>query len=376
MAGQALSDPILVSKPAELADLAEQLLAEPAVAVDTESNSLYAYQEQVCLVQFSTPHADYLVDPLTIGDLSPLGDLFASEAVEKVFHAAEYDIICLKRDYRFHFSNIFDTMIAARTLGYRNVGLGSILMTEFGVELDKRYQRANWGQRPLPSDLLAYARLDTHYLLPLRATMKDELVRIGRWELAAEEFNRLCRVKSRPARGTDEALWKINGARDLDSQHIAVLQELCLFRDRIARAKNWPVFKVMGDQVLVAIAETAPRDLKALERVPEAEWAARRYGEGLLKAVSRGLESDPPSKPHHPRPNSDYLNRLDALRAWRKREGFNLDVDSDVILPKDLMAEIARRNPRNPKELAQIMEDAPERMERYGEEILEAIGRR
>jgi ribonuclease D len=375
VAGQDLTDPILISKASELAGMSEHLLAEPAVAVDTESNSLYAYQEQVCLIQFSTPKADYLVDPLVLGDLSPLGPIFASEKIEKVFHAAEYDLICLRRDYQFRFANIFDTMIAARTLGRRNVGLGAILMTEYGVELNKRYQRANWGQRPLPPDLLAYARLDTHYLLSLRKTMKEELVRTGRWELAEEEFNRLCHVKARPARGAEETLWKINGARDLDSQHVAVLQELCLFRDRIARAKNWPVFKVMGDNVLVSIAEAAPRDLKSLERVPEAGWAARKYGDGLLKAVKQGLESAPPPRPHHTRPNPDYLNRMDALRAWRKKEAHTLDVDSDVVLPKDLMAAIARRNPRSPKELAQIMEDAPERMERYGEEILEALER-
>ena len=87
------------------------------LAVDTESNSLYVYREQVCLLQFSTGETDYLVDALSSMDLSILGPVFADEGIEKVFHAAEYDVICLKRDFGFEFANIFDTMHAARILG-------------------------------------------------------------------------------------------------------------------------------------------------------------------------------------------------------------------------------------------------------------------
>ncbi|MDX1436224.1 MAG: ribonuclease D [Anaerolineales bacterium] len=370
-----LNDPILVSEPDQLQGLVEKLHHEAAVAVDTESNSLFAYQEQVCLIQFSTPGDDYLVDPLALPDISSLGEIFKSEQIEKVFHAAEYDLICLKRDYGFQFANIFDTMIAARTLGRGKVGLGAILKTEFDVELNKRYQRANWGQRPLPPEQLAYARLDTHYLLPLRRILKDELVQTGRWELVQEDFERLCKVEPRPARGVSESLWRINGARDLDPQHVAVLQELCRFRDKIARQKNWPVFKIMGNKVLFAIAEAAPRSRQALEKVDGAKWAARRYGDGIVKAVRQGLQADPPARPRYTRPSSDYLNRLDALRNWRKREGGRLGVDSDVILPKDLMSSIARQNPQTRQELERIMADAPERQERYGDGILNAINR-
>jgi len=104
---------------------------EPVLAIDTESNSLFAYRERVCLVQISTPTTDYLIDPLAIADLSPLAPIFDQETIQKIFHAAEYDVICLKRDYGFSFSNIFDTMIAARILGEQQVGLGSLLQNHF-----------------------------------------------------------------------------------------------------------------------------------------------------------------------------------------------------------------------------------------------------
>ncbi|HUM63014.1 MAG TPA: ribonuclease D, partial [Anaerolineaceae bacterium] len=148
--------------------MTDAITAEPLLAIDTESNSLYAYRERVCLVQVSTPQTDYLVDPLALTDLSALGSLFADSRRQKIFHAAEYDILCLKRDYNFTFNNIFDTMIAARILSYPQVGLGNLLSAWFGIELEKKYQRADWGKRPLPQAMLDYARMDTHYLFDLR----------------------------------------------------------------------------------------------------------------------------------------------------------------------------------------------------------------
>ena len=82
------------------------LSAGPHLAVDTESNSLFAYKEQVCLIQFSTAETDYLIDAIAGLDLSRLNPIFKDPSVEKVFHAAEYDVICLKRDYGFEFNNL------------------------------------------------------------------------------------------------------------------------------------------------------------------------------------------------------------------------------------------------------------------------------
>jgi ribonuclease D len=114
-----------ITKPGGLKRLAHILADQPTIAVDTESNSLFAYREQVCLIQFSTRDTDYLVDPLALDDLSSLEPIFSSPAINKTFHAAEYDLICLKHDFNFSFSNLFDTMLAARILGRKEIGLGS-----------------------------------------------------------------------------------------------------------------------------------------------------------------------------------------------------------------------------------------------------------
>ena len=113
---------VWVDQPQKLREVVDELAQQEILAVDTESNSLYAYQEQVCLIQFSTREKDILVDTLALPDLSSLGPIFSSEVILKVFHAAEYDLICLFRDYGFKFNFLFDTMIAARTLGVQRAG--------------------------------------------------------------------------------------------------------------------------------------------------------------------------------------------------------------------------------------------------------------
>ena len=170
---------VWVDQPQQLRQAAEVLAKQDILAVDTESNSLYAYQEQVCLVQFSTRHTDYLIDALVLPGLSPLAEIFTSDRILKVFHAAEYDLICLFRDYGFRFNYLFDTMIAARILGYQKIGLGSLLEKYFGIQMNKKFQRANWGKRPLKTEMLEYARLDSHFLIPLQDHLRAELVAAG-----------------------------------------------------------------------------------------------------------------------------------------------------------------------------------------------------
>jgi len=369
--------PIFIARPAALERLARLLRHESIIAVDTESNSLYAYQEQVCLIQFSTHEYDYVVDPLALLDLSALGPVFSDPKIEKVFHAAEYDLICMKRDFGFDFANIFDTMVAARILGRNEVGLGSILEAEFGVRLDKRFQRANWGRRPIPPDLLAYAQLDTHYLIPLRDKLRSALEEKAYVALAQEDFERITAVNGRSLDAKSPDCWRITGARDISPQQAAVLQELCRFRHQAARHANRPLFKIIGDRTMMEIAERCPKDLQQLQQIPGmSPGQVDRYGAEVLKAVQRGLAAPPIYPPTFPRPDERFLARLDALRTWRKSTGLKMGVPSDVVLPRDLMTALAEANPRQPEELAQVMKSVPWRLEQFGEAILRVMARR
>lgn len=382
MTAEKLPDPILITRKAALQRLAESLALQKIVAVDTESNSLYVYREQVCMVQFSTGEGDFLVDPLALPDLSPLGEVFSSAQIEKVFHAAEYDLICLRRDFGFEFNNLFDTMVAARILGWEAVGLGSILEQSFGVHVDKRQQRADWGQRPLPAQLLDYARMDTHFLIELRNRLEAELHQRGLWTLAQEDFKRLSCLKAidgdgrTPAEDESAGCWRISGAYDLSSQQAAILMELCRYRDQKARQVNRPLFKVINDNTLLAIATQQPRGLDELGRLPGmSPGQVRRHGSGLLQAVQRGQKAAPLFPPRAPRPDERFSDRLEALRRWRKNTGLEMGMGSDVVLPRDLLFSLAEQNPGQPEKLAELLNDVPWRMEHFGSQILEVLRR-
>jgi ribonuclease D len=381
MSEEKISVPELITESQALDELVQALSRETVVAVDTESNSLYAYQEQVCLIQFSTETMDYMVDPLSLDDLSPLAEIFADPAIEKIFHAAEYDLICLQRDFGFTVENIFDTMVAASVLGKDEVGLGNILKNEFGVTLDKRFQRANWGQRPLPQHLLDYATLDTRYLIQLRDRLRAELEECGRWPLAEEDFKRLSLLNNgdqenhrNHSRSTTEACWRITGVNELNTHQTAVLQELCKYRDKVARRLNRPLFKVLSDRTLHAIASACPANMNELRRLPGmSQGQMQRHGSALLQVVQRGLSAEPLSPPRSPRPDEKFLCRLENLRQWRKLTARDLGVKSDVILSRDLLQAIAERNPRQMHDLAEILKDVPWRLKEFGAQILQVL---
>ena len=367
---QKLLPPTWVATAEALQNMITSLEKEPSIAVDTESNSLYAYQEQVCLIQFSTPSEDFLLDPLALPDLSNLAPLFANPDIEKIFHAAEYDVICLARDFDFEFNNLFDTMIAARILGYDGVGLGKLLDKKFNVEVDKKFQKANWGKRPLSGEMLNYARLDTHYLIALRALLKKELQEKERWTLAQEDFELATSLNGSSHR-EQVAIWeRVGGRTKLNSRQATVLNEVCLAREEIAAKMDRPTFKVISNKLLVRLAENTPRNRQELSESGMTPHQISRFGNAFLRAVKRGLQADLVKPTRHQRPSDAYMLRVDRLRNWRKEKAKNIGVESDIVLPRTLMEEIAKENPRNEEELAVIMQKAPWRLAQYGSEIL------
>ena len=369
-----LPEPELITQPDQLEDLADLLRNASRVAVDTESNSLHAYQEQVCLIQFSIPEGDFLVDPVTLPDIDALGQVFTSEDVEKIFHAAEYDLICLQRDFNFSFNNLFDTQIAARILGWQRVGLGNILEEQFGLKPEKRYQRADWKRRPLPADMMQYAQLDTYYLIQLRDRLEKELIANGLLELAREDFLRACKVTEVTQNPKNGMCWRVNGSHELTPQQMAVLQELCLYRDGIARRLDRPLFKVISDRILVEISRHCPFDLNELADVNGVHgWLLRKHAREILAAVSRGLKADPIEPARTGRPAPTYIARMDALHTWRKETARRMGVESDVVLPRDLMEAVVRENPKDEAALASILDETPWRLDQFGSRILDLL---
>lgn len=365
----------MISTSVQLDALSETLAREPLIAFDTESNSLFAYKERVCLIQVSTRTADYLIDPLALPDLEPLRPIFADPTIEKVFHAAEYDLMCMKRDYDFSFANLFDTMFAARIVGRKSFGLGALLQEFFDVQTDKRFQRADWSLRPIPPEQLRYAQQDTHYLPQLRDYLLAEIEAKGRLREAHEVFERLTNVPPAENNFDPEGYWRINSARDFSRRQMALLRELYLWRDDVARRRDVPPFKIMGDTTMTTLVLAEPHNMNDLWALNDiAPGQVRRFGRDILQALTHGATAPLPRPPQRP-PRVEPLvqARYDALHQWRKERAAERGVESDIILSKEAMWAMARNPPASPADLDQVAGLGSFQRDEYGTQLIRVV---
>jgi len=382
---QSLPPPIWVDTEPGFRAMLGRLRGESALAVDTESNSLYVYREQVCLIQISVPGTDYLVDSLVLTDLTELGPILADPDVLKVFHGAEYDVSVLHRDFGFTVSSLFDTMWASRILGWPAHGLAALLQAHFGVQLNKKYQRANWGVRPLPGPQLDYARLDTHYLLPLHVIQARELDERNRWPQARYRFAKVARTRGEPKVFDPDGFWRLSRVRDLDDTGRGVLRELYQFRDWLARSENRPPFRVMSNQALLALSEQSPQSWRELHRVKGlSQRVVGRYGRELLAAIREGVQqplswaervrpaSDSLRKPNN-RPTAACQARFEALRAWRNAAAEERGVEPDIVLTNSTLWAVACRNPTCRADLSDGDLLARWQVQEFGDAVLDVV---
>ncbi|MBI5245456.1 MAG: ribonuclease D [Elusimicrobia bacterium] len=358
--------------------LAQRLGGEHRVAVDLESDGFYVYHEKTCLLQVSSEKEDFIVDPLLAKDLSPLAHLFRDPAVEKVFHAAEYDIVCLKRDLGFQVRSVFDTMAAARTLGKPKLGLANLIDEYFGVVLSKKLQRANWGKRPLSEEQLQYARLDTHYLLRLRDKLEAELTRQGRLNEARDAFRKVERIEPPDKSFDPENYWRLPGARELSPQGLAILKELYFYREKTAASLDRAPFRVLPEPLLVRLAAKQPRTPDDLSQVQGmTPYLFQRHGADMLEGIGRGLQAQPIQKLPEPPPRGEWAPstaaRYEALRAWRKDLAEKRGVEPVVVLENDeakALAEAPAKSKEPSKWLAAL---SPFKREAYGPDLLRIL---
>jgi ribonuclease D len=280
-----------------LAVLVEELTAHEHIAVDTESNSFYAYFERVCLIQISTGEEDYIIDPVVVKDLSPLGKVFESPEIEKIFHAAPNDVLGLKRDFQFQFRNVFDTAVSCKLLGYKHLGLARIIERHFGVALNKkRWQRCDWGKRPLKPEQIDYARMDTHFLIPLRHRLAEDLASLDLSDMAKVASEKACQQEVPGKSFQPEGYIQISGAKSLDDVGKRVLKGLYLYRDQVARRRNRAPFRIISNETLLRLSTHRPKDLKG---IAEIKGLPRSYNHGpgahrLLKLIKKNEDHEGP----------------------------------------------------------------------------------
>ncbi|HEU0264240.1 MAG TPA: HRDC domain-containing protein [Geobacterales bacterium] len=352
-----------------------RMVSEPVIAVDTEGDSLHHYQEKVCLIQMSTPIESFIIDPLAFGNLSPLAPLLADNRIRKVFHGADYDIRSLFRDFGLTVNNLFDTMVACQFLGEKEFGLAAVLKKRFGVELDKKYQKADWSKRPLDEGMIAYAVTDTTLLISLSSQLEKELLAAGRMEWFREECELLSAV--RPNERRDEPFFlRFKGAAKLDRRGLAVLEGLLLFRDERARQRDLPPFKILPTDPLRELAEQRPLDAAGLKKIATLPpRLAERYGEELLTIVQGAMslpEGELPRYPRAERQEKDLAReaRLKKLKEFRQKRAEELRMEPGLVINNALLEGVAAAQPASRDELQRLPGVKRWQLELLGEELV------
>lgn len=335
----------IITNVARLTEVADILARQTEIAVDLEMDSLHHYQEKVCLIQVSTRLENWLIDPLACKDLSPLAGPLGSPAILVVMHGADYDIRSLHRDFGIEVTNLFDTMIAARFLGISEFGLAALLKARFGIELDKKYQKADWSKRPLSPEMSAYAVADTSDLLPLYDQFRAELQQNGRLTWLEEECRLVC--QARVVEKDGPLFLYCKGAGKLKGRSLAILEELLQLRDKQSQLLDRPPFKVLSAETLQEIAEIRPRTISELATIKGmTPGQLNRHGAALLAAVAHGLEIPEEKLPRFPRVRKNDVvegakERLRSLKAWRDQKSAILGLEPGVLAPNWMLESVA-----------------------------------
>ena len=369
---------VLIENDSDLKNIIPKLQGEAAIGVDLEADSMFHYQEKVCLVQISTQRLNLLIDPLSVKDLSPLAPVFADPRIRKILHGSDYDIRSLYRDFGIEVHSLFDTQIAARFLGLRETSLASLLYEKFHVSSDKKYQKKDWSQRPLPAPMLQYGVQDTCHLLSLAGILEKELMEKGRLFCVEEECELLSSV--RPNSSKKRPFFpNFKGAARLDPRSLAVLENVLVLRDQLAKRRDCPHFKVLGNKPIIEIARIKPVTKTDLAGIKDLSLKQiDRMGRSIIKKVRDGLNLPGDALPVYPKKSWQRLSsretaRVKELKSWRERSGGKWEVDPAVICTNAQIQAIAVANPGKPEDMEGIKGVRKWQIKLFGPDICKVL---
>jgi ribonuclease D len=357
------------------------------ITLDCEAAGFHRYSDRICLVQLSTADATYVVDPLAFDPSDVLRDVVEDPLREVVMHGADFDLRLLHRDLGLDLHGLFDTQIAASLLGLETLGLASLLGERFGVKLSKKYQRADWAERPLTEGMLDYAASDTIYLLALRDQLVEELTEAGRLAWVEEECRALEQSATMRKDGAAprDPVTRVKGARDLSPRQVTALREALNWRDEVARERDKAPFRIVGDGPLIDAVALHPRrteELTSIKGFPHrlAKEEGRQLVSRLHAVVEIPEEELVPyprkggGRPGHPPPEVEEL--AEKLKAARNKAADELGLARGTLLSNAVLVEVARAAPEDTEALAVVGGMRRWRMHVLGDDLLAVIRKR
>jgi ribonuclease D len=342
---KAADSAILLERPVDVQRASKAWQRSGVLGLDTEFVRERTYFANLGLVQISDGQTVWLVDPMDPDTLEPIGALFRSRSITKLFHSPSEDLEVLLHTTGTLPDPMIDTQAACALLGKPlQMGYHTAVQWLFGVELDKEQTRSNWCARPLKRAQLHYAALDVCLLPEMWSRLQHRLEQKGRLDWLVEDCQRQLDRAKAPVNPTD--VWqRIRGVGRLDGQSLALLQTLVQWREEEARRKNRPRGFIVKDDVLREIAERRPRHAGELSEVEDLHPnAARRYGDVICEIVERVLADGTELEPME-RLSSRQNALLNRLRGTTAATADALGLEPTVLATKRELEQLVRTHP-------------------------------
>ena len=288
---------------------------EGPVAVDAERASGFRYGQRAFLVQFRRQGSGtVLIDPTACPDLSGLNKALAP--AEAVLHAAGQDLPCLT-ELGYRPQRLFDTELAGRLLGFPRVGLAAMVEEMLGLRLAKGHGAEDWSTRPLPEEWLRYAALDVEVLVDLRDALAGLLEEQGKTEWARQEF--AAELAARPPQPRPDPWRRTSGIHRVHTRRgLAVVRELWLERDAIARRRDLSPGRVLPDAAIIEAARAMPAGGAELTAIAGfTSRGARRHVRNWVAAVSRARSR---AETALPAPSGPAVDGPPPTHRWAERD--------------------------------------------------------
>ena len=290
----------LIDRPSMLEEVMQVVASADEIALDTEADSMHAYPEKICLLQIRAQGNSWLVDPLADLDCSGLMEILSDKSL--IFHAADYDLRLLYRRFHFRPRRVFDTMWAARLVGYQRFGLEFLVKHFFDIQLEKGPQTANWGLRPLTPSMAQYALNDVFFLHSLTDLLRKELQDMGRLTWLNDICHRVVDQACRGEKDDSDIAWRLKGSQKLTPRGLAFMKAIWLWREKEAVRANRPPFFVLTHDLVTLLSSKAALNEDWRASIPRKMSSRRRHElEKLIQSTGR-LEMDQfPQKLKHSR---------------------------------------------------------------------------
>ena len=341
----------LLDSAAELERICAEIAAHGRVAVDTEFVWERTFYPNLGIVQLALNETEaWLLDiPALKGKLKPLGEVLANPKIEKIIHDAKQDLTILRQATGFYPKNIFDTRLAAGFIGpSATLSLLDTCTLFAGLTLNKGETRSDWLKRPLSEKQLQYALADVLYLPLIRDKIMKQAENLDRHEWVKTEML----LYDNPVLYDDpddkQVFSKVKGTNRLNRRELAILYQLAAWREKKARSNNRPRRHIIPDETLIKIAQNAPRDKSCLKNNCGLSLrSSQRYGELLLQAVEKGLntpESDYPAANKYTR-NPKMTGKSRKLLDEITKIGKTLNLDPALIATRKDIEKILTTDP-------------------------------